>query len=260
MSRDEDPFRHLAPHFNPLFFPFSGSGGYIRRQLDACKRRIYRDFLKIRYVFAQWLHYPCHMTVLRVRDFEIHPGFFAPDAQRALVEELRDILSVAPLVQPVTPRGTPMSVRMSAAGEYGWISDRKGYRYEPQHPSGVPWPQIPARLIDMWQTLVPDARLPQCCLINWYDVAAKMGMHQDRDEADLTQPVVSVSLGDDGLFRMGNSTRGGKTESVWLRSGDVVVMGGDARLTYHGIDRIRPNSSALLPKGGRINLTLRVVT
>ncbi len=153
-----------------------------------------------------------------------------------------------------------MSVRMSAAGTYGWISDRTGYRYEPVHPSGQAWPAIPEVLLDMWRSLVPQARLPECCLINWYDETAKMGMHQDRDEADMTQPVVSVSLGDEALFRMGNQTRGGKTESIWLRSGDVVVMTGSARTAYHGIDRIRPNSSALLPNGGRINLTLRVVT
>ncbi|MCR9109579.1 alpha-ketoglutarate-dependent dioxygenase AlkB [Marivita sp. XM-24bin2] len=200
------------------------------------------------------------MTVLRVRDFEIHQSYFAPEAQARLVHSLREVLSKAPLFQPVTPRGTPMSVRMSAAGDYGWISDRKGYRYEPAHPSGVPWPPIPESLIAMWREVVPDARDPECCLINWYDETAKMGMHQDRDEADLTQPVVSVSLGDEALFRMGNLTRGGKTESIWLRSGDVVVMDGDARRAYHGIDRIRPNSSTLLPNGGRINLTLRVVT
>lgn len=260
MSRDEDPFRHPAPHFIPPTVRFNGSGGYIRRHPDACKRRIYRDFLKIRYVFPGCPHYPCRMTVLHVRDFAIHTGYFPPDAQAALVSDLREVLTRAPLIQPVTPRGKPMSVRMSAAGQYGWISDRKGYRYEARHPSGVPWPAIPDRLLRMWQDLVPDARAPECCLINWYDASARMGLHQDRDEADLTQPVVSVSLGDEGLFRMGNPTRGGKTESVWLRSGDVVVMGGAARLAYHGIDRIRPNSSNLLPKGGRINLTLRVVT
>lgn len=200
------------------------------------------------------------MTVLHVRDFEIHPGYFSAVAQEQLVARLRDCLTQAPLFQPVTPRGTPMSVRMSAAGQYGWISDRKGYRYEARHPSGQEWPPIPDALMTMWQDLVPDARLPECCLINWYDEAAKMGMHQDKDEADLSQPVVSVSLGDEALFRMGNQTRGGKTESVWLRSGDVVVLARTARRAYHGIDRVRPQSSTLLPKGGRINLTLRVVT
>ena len=86
-----------------------------------------------------------------------------------------------------------------------------------------------------------------------------MGMHQDKDEASFDGPVVSVSLGDDGLFRIGNSTRGGKTESIWLSSGDVVVMAGAARLTYHGLDRIRPGTSTLLKDTGRLNLTLRVV-
>ncbi len=200
------------------------------------------------------------MDVLQVRGFEIHAGRIDPVAQDRLVEALRNCLAVAPLFQPVTPRGRPMSVRMSAAGEYGWISDRKGYRYARQHPSGMAWPKMPAMLQALWADLLPEVRAPECCLINWYSETAKMGMHQDRDEADLTQPVLSVSLGDDALFRMGNVTRGGKTESIWLKSGDVVVMRGDARLAYHGVDRVRAGSSTLLPNGGRINLTLRVVT
>ena len=102
-------------------------------------------------------------------------------------------------------------------------------------------------------------RLPDCCLINYYGEDARMGLHQDKDEADFSYPVVSISLGDDGLLRLGNPTRGGTTDSLWLNSGDVVVMGGEARLAYHGVDRIRFKSSRLLPKGGRLNLTLRVV-
>ena len=200
------------------------------------------------------------MALLTVREFKIYHEYLDQDAQIALVEEVRACLKHAPLFQPVTPRGTPMSVRMSAAGQFGWVSDRKGYRYEAKHPSGVSWPEMPKRVLDLWRTLVPSARLPECCLINWYSDAAKMGMHQDRDETDMSQPVVSVSLGDDALFRMGNATRGGKTDSVWLRSGDLVVMEGSARMAYHGVDRVRPHSSTLLRNGGRINLTLRVVT
>ena len=200
------------------------------------------------------------MTLLTVREFKIYQEYLEQDAQNALVEEIRQCLIHAPLFQPVTPRGTPMSVRMSAAGQFGWVSDRKRYRYEAKHPSGVLWPKMPKRVLDLWRTLVPSARLPECCLINWYSDAAKMGMHQDRDEKDMSQPVVSISLGDDALFRMGNARRGGKTESVWLRSGDVVVMEGSARMAYHGVDRVRPDSSTLLRNGGRINLTLRVVT
>ncbi|MFP7672144.1 alpha-ketoglutarate-dependent dioxygenase AlkB family protein [Marivita sp. S0852] len=200
------------------------------------------------------------MNKVLIRGFEIYPDYLPKEVQSDLVDALRSCLMTAPLIRPVTPRGKPMSVRMSAAGAYGWISDRKGYRYEARHPSGVAWPAIPKILLDVWTELVPEARRPECCLINWYADSAKMGMHQDSDEADLSQPVLSVSLGDDALFRMGNTTRGGKTESVWLKSGDVVVMRGSARQAFHGIDRIKPNNSALLADGGRINLTLRVVT
>ncbi|MDU8910197.1 alpha-ketoglutarate-dependent dioxygenase AlkB [Aestuariicoccus sp. MJ-SS9] len=198
--------------------------------------------------------------VIDRRGFRIFPGYFDSESQIALVEDLREVLRQAPLVQPVTPRGQKMSVRMSAAGRFGWISDRKGYRYEERHPSRVPWPPIPDRVLALWGDVAGCPRDPECCLINWYGEGARMGLHQDRDEADFTCPVVSVSLGDEGLFRMGNVERGGKTESIWLRSGDVVVMGGAARLAHHGVDRIRFGSSSLLPNGGRINLTLRVVT
>lgn len=199
------------------------------------------------------------MTVLRLRGFEIHKGWLDPDAQNEVLEAVRDVVRQAPLFQPDTPYGKKMSVRMSAAGQYGWFSDRRGYRYVSAHPDGQPWPAIPAPILAIWDALTGLERRPECCLINYYGSDARMGMHQDKDEADFRWPVVSVSLGDDGLFRIGNQTRGGKTESVWLQSGDVVVMGGDARLTYHGVDRIRAGSSQLLPKGGRINLTLRVV-
>ena len=198
--------------------------------------------------------------VLRIRGFEIHKAYLPPETQTRIVEALRHVLKTAPLYRPDTPYGTPMRVRMSSAGTLGWYSDKRGYRYVPAHPSGQPWPPIPEDILAIWRDLVGDARLPECCLINYYDEQARMGLHQDKDEADFSWPVISVSLGDDALFRMGNASRGGKTESVWLNSGDVVVMGGEARLTYHGVDRIRFGSSSLLPKGGRINLTLRVVT
>lgn len=196
---------------------------------------------------------------LTVRGVGIYKGYLGQAAQAALLQDLRDVVAQAPLFAPRTPRGKPMSVRMSAAGRYGWYSDTAGYRYEPAHPNGTPWPEIPDAVLDIWRALTGTARLPDCCLINYYGEGARMGLHQDRDEADFSWPVLSVSLGDDGLFRVGNTTRGGKTESVWLTSGDVAVMGGDARLVYHGVDRIRFGSSALLPGGGRINLTLRVV-
>nr|WP_229673127.1 alpha-ketoglutarate-dependent dioxygenase AlkB [Salipiger pallidus] len=194
------------------------------------------------------------------RGFRIYPGLLGRDAQQAVVTRLRECLAQAPLYRPVTPRGREMSVRMSSAGRFGWVTDRRGYRYEPRHPSGVDWPPIPPEIMEIWNTVSGCDRAPECCLINWYGEGARMGLHQDKDEADFGQPVVSVSLGDDGLFRMGNTERGGSTESIWLHSGDVVVMDGEARLRHHGVDRIRFGSSTLLPQGGRINLTLRVVT
>lgn len=199
------------------------------------------------------------MTILKVRGFEIRKEFLNQSAQAEVLQAVRDVVRTAPLFQPETPYGKRMSVRMTSAGKYGWFSDRSGYRYATEHPSGVAWPPIPAAVLAIWDQVSGVDRRPECCLINYYDADARMGMHQDRDEAEFRWPVVSVSLGDEGLFRIGNTTRGGKTESLWLQSGDVVVMGGDARLTYHGVDRIKPGTSTLLPKGGRINLTLRVV-
>ncbi|MFX0541715.1 alpha-ketoglutarate-dependent dioxygenase AlkB family protein [Roseovarius sp. S4756] len=199
------------------------------------------------------------MTELDLRGFRILPGYLRTEAQAALVAALRDVVAAAPLMRPMTPMGRQMSVRMTSAGRYGWVSDRSGYRYSAAHPDGRAWPPIPAAVLEIWRDLVSDARDPDCCLVNYYGEGARMGLHQDRDEVDFNWPVLSISLGDDGLLRIGNTARGGKTVSHWLRSGDVVVMGGDARLTYHGVDRIRFGSSSLLGGGGRINLTCRVV-
>ena len=196
---------------------------------------------------------------LMLRGFAVYSGFLDTGDQEALVEDLRALIRAAPLFSPQTPQGKVMSVRMTSAGRYGWFSDRAGYRYIPTHPTGSAWPAIPERVLAIWRALVSRERMPDCCLVNFYAEGARMGLHQDRDEADFSWPVLSISLGDEGLFRVGATTRGGATESIWLRSGDVVVMGGDARLAYHGIDRIRTQSSTLLPTGGRINLTLRVV-
>ncbi len=198
------------------------------------------------------------MARLLLRGFDIRKAWLDASAQAQLIQLLRPILKSAPLFRPVTPSGKAMSVRMTSAGSLGWVTDKAGYRYQPQHPKGADWPAIPDAVLDIWRDLASPDRDPDCCLINYYGEGARMGLHQDKDEADFSWPVLSISLGDDALFRIGNQTRGGKTESIWLSSGDVVIMGGPARLTYHGIDRIRFGSSKLLPKGGRINLTLRV--
>ena len=198
-------------------------------------------------------------NMLEIRNFRVFKSYLDLAFQQTLLDDLRTLVRQAPLFSPMTPYGKPMSVQMTSAGKYGWVSDQRGYRYEKQHPNGTTWPNIPESVLNIWRELVEETRLPDCCLINFYKDGARMGMHQDRDEADFDWPVLSISLGDEALFRIGNLKRGGKTESIWLQSGDVVIMGGAARLTYHGIDRVKHGSSQLLKFGGRINLTCRVV-
>ena len=199
------------------------------------------------------------MTPLDIRGVKVLKGALDRPAQEALLDDLRAVVAAAPFYRLQTRRG-PMSVRMTSAGTFGWYADSRGYRYEPRHPDGTPWPAIPQRVRAIWDDVSDCARAPECCLINLYGEGARMGLHQDKDEADFSCPVVSVSLGDEGLFRIGTLERGGRTESIWLHSGDVVVLGGSARLLHHGVDRIRFGSSGLLSGGGRLNLTLRVVT
>jgi alkylated DNA repair protein (DNA oxidative demethylase) len=184
-------------------------------------------------------------------------------AQEALLEDVRKVVAAAPLYVPVMPRtGKEMSVRMTNCGSLGWVTDReRGYRYQPTHPvTGEPWPPIPDALLRLWRDVADYSHPPEACLVNFYTDAAKMGLHQDRDELDLAAPVLSVSLGDDCLFRVGQTSRDGQTKSFRLRSGDLVVLGGEGRLAFHGVDRIYPATSTLLKNGGRINLTLRRVT
>ena len=184
-------------------------------------------------------------------------------AQAGLLREVRTIIGEAPLYVPTMPRsGRPMSVRMTNAGALGWVTDKEGgYRYQAVHPhTGAPWPQIPKRLLDLWTELADYPHPPEACLVNFYADAARMGLHQDRDEDDFDAPVLSVSLGDSAIFRVGGTTRKGPSRTVELKSGDVVVLGGADRLAYHGVDRVLPGTSGLLDEGGRFNLTLRRVT
>lgn len=192
-----------------------------------------------------------------------HPGYFDRAAQERLLETIRGIVSQAPLYTPAMPRtGKEMSVRMTNCGSLGWVTDKQGgYRYQPHHPvTGEPWPAIPDCLLALWRALVGEDRDPQACLINFYDAKARMGLHQDRDETDLSAPVLSVSLGDSCLFRVGGLKRNDPTRSFRLESGDVMMLFGEGRLRFHGVDRIHAGSSDLLRQGGRINLTLRRVT
>ena len=196
----------------------------------------------------------------QIRGFDVHKGYLDKLSQTALIEEIRRIAAKAPMFPPQTPGGKPMSVKITSAGKMGWSSDKSGYHYTSCHPNGTAWPAIPETIVALWHQLTKLEREPDCCLINYYGEGARMGMHQDRDEADFDQPVISISLGDEALFRIGSETKGGKTESLWLRSGDVIRLGGAARLIHHGIDRIKSGSSTLLKNGGRISLTLLVVS
>jgi DNA oxidative demethylase len=185
---------------------------------------------------------------------------FSPLGQKALLEQVLEKLKEAPLYRPVMPgSGRPFSVEESNFGTLGWVSDRNGYRYQAAHPiTGRPWPAIPDPLLALWEE-INGAPPPECCLVNLYHADAKMGLHQDRDEKDVSAAVIGVSLGDEALFRIGGTARAGQTRSVILASGDVIAFGGTARLAYHGIDRIRPGTSRLLASGGRLSLTLRRV-
>ncbi|HKA64972.1 MAG TPA: alpha-ketoglutarate-dependent dioxygenase AlkB [Methyloceanibacter sp.] len=186
------------------------------------------------------------------------------DAEQArLLDEMRAAMEEAPLFTPTMPRsGKPMSVRMTNCGPLGWVTDKeRGYRYQATHPvTGKPWPAMPEALLDLWREVAGYPAAPEACLVNYYSGDAKMGLHQDKDEEDFAAPVVSVSLGDSAIFRVGGLARKDPTQALELKSGDVVVLGGDDRLAYHGIDRILSGTSGLLPEGGRLNLTLRRVT
>jgi len=193
---------------------------------------------------------------------EYLPAMLGAKRQLALLGELRAIMEEAPLFTPTMPRsGKAMSVRMTNCGPLGWVTDEAGYRYQPLHPqTGRPWPAMPAILLAAWDALAGYPHAPESCLVNYYGPSAKMGLHQDRDERDFEAPVVSLSLGDSCLFRIGGTKRGDPTRTIRLASGDALVLGGEARLAFHGVDRIIPGTSTLLPEGGRINLTLRRVT
>ena len=192
----------------------------------------------------------------------LRPGYLDRAAQKALFAAVREIIRAAPLYTPRMPRsGKPFSVRMTNCGPLGWISDESGYRYQAVHPeSGKPWPPMPDILIKAWKDLSEFPDPPEACLVNVYAAGTKMGLHQDRDEIEFSAPVVSLSLGDTCLFRIGGTKRSDPTRSFRLASGDALILGGPNRLAFHGVDRILAGTSTLLPEGGRINLTLRRVS
>jgi len=196
------------------------------------------------------------------RGLRLFSGCLDRPAQEALAAEIAAALERAPLYTPRMPRsGRPFSVRMSNCGVLGWVADAAGYRYQATHPeTGRPWPPIPEIVLDLWRELAGYPHPPEACLINFYVAGTRMGLHQDRDEQDFSAPVLSISLGDTCLFRIGGIRRNDPTQSIELKSGDVLVLGGQARLAFHGVERVVPGTSTLLRQGGRLNLTLRRVT
>lgn len=194
--------------------------------------------------------------------FIYKPEYFGRAEQQSLMDAVTNaVRGPAPFFQGRMPRtGVPISVVGSNFGPLGWVADIKGYRYQSTHPkTGEAWPPMPQMLLDIWDELTGYPAPPEACLINYYREGNKMGMHVDRDEHDVNAPIVSISLGDPARYRLGGQERGGKTFSLKLSSGDVVVLAGQARKCYHGVDKIFYGQSTLVPKGGRINLTLRRV-
>ena len=189
---------------------------------------------------------------------------FALDRVEALKAALAQVEAAAPFRHLVTPGGFRMSVAMTNCGELGWVSDRRGYRYDPVDPeSDARWPALPGA----FRALARDAAArtgyenfaPQACLVNRYAPGARLSMHQDRDERDLRAPIISVSLGLPATFLWGGDARGDKARRVPLHHGDVVVWGGPSRLRFHGIAPLKDGEHPFAG-GHRINLTFRRVS
>lgn len=199
----------------------------------------------------------------RPAGFRHWPGYLDGARQAALLAEVLSRAADAPFYTPTLPRsGRAMRVRMTNLGPLGWVTDKAGgYRYQVHHPvTGAPWPDIPEALIEIWEGLGGYRAPPEACLVNYYGRDSRLGLHVDADEAAQDAPVLSVSLGDPALFRIGGPGRRDPTGSVWLESGDVMALTGPARHCHHGVDRIRFGECGLIAGGGRINLTLRRVS
>lgn len=200
------------------------------------------------------------------RDVQLAPGAmllagFARPFEAHLIEAVRSVIERAPFRHLITPGGHRMSVAMTNAGSVGWISDRRGYRYDAIDPdSGLPWPEMPAVFAHVAEQAAAKAGFPDfypdACLINRYEPGAKLSLHQDKDELDFNAPIVSVSLGLPATFLFGGLNRSDKTARYRLTHGDVVAWGGSARLAYHGVTPLADGEHPLLGRQ-RINLTFR---
>lgn len=186
---------------------------------------------------------------------------FAREGDAVLLQAIETVTAQAPFRHLVTPGGYTMSVGMSNCGALGWVSDRSGYRYDPLDPlSGQPWPAMPACFTDLARRAAAQAGFegfwPDACLINSYEPGARLSLHQDKDEKDLSAPIVSVSLGLPAVFLFGTARRSDKPQRYRLVHGDVVVWGGPARLAYHGVAPLADGEHSVLGRR-RINLTFR---
>ena len=190
--------------------------------------------------------------------FRLIPGALDSAAQAALIGEIDALADRAPFRRYDTPWGKPMSVEMTSWGPLGWTSSRTGYAYRSTDPlTGLAWPAMPRMLTDLWRTYAGGPLDADSALVNRYRGGARMGLHQDRDEQDATAPVLSISLGDTAVFRVGGARRSDPTATVRLASGDICVLEGESRRAFHGVDRVLAGSSRLLSGGGRLNITLR---
>jgi DNA oxidative demethylase len=186
---------------------------------------------------------------------------FAGTAAPRLIDEIDTVAAAAPFRRMVTPGGKQMSVAMTNCGAAGWVTDRRGYRYDPADPqTGRPWPPMPKTFRSLAKGAAGAAGFadfcPDACLINRYEPGARLTLHQDRDEQDFSQPIVSVSLGLPAVFLFGGERRTGPRRRIRLENGDVVVWGGPARLAFHGIDPLADGEHPLTGRC-RINLTFR---
>jgi alkylated DNA repair protein (DNA oxidative demethylase) len=186
---------------------------------------------------------------------------FAVPFETALLTGLQDVTASAPFRHMITPGGYRMSVAMSNCGPLGWVSDKAGYRYDGIDPvSGLPWPPMPESFMRLATAAASEVGFPgfapDACLINRYEPGAKLSLHQDKDEQDFDQPIVSVSLGIPAVFLFGGLKRADKTIRIPVTHGDIVVWGGPARLRYHGVMPLKESDHPLLGPQ-RINLTFR---
>lgn len=205
------------------------------------------------------------------RDDERNPGliiirgFLTGEAQELMIRDVRRVVTACPLFQPEMKDGKKFKYKMSNCGRLGWVSDRRGYRYTETDPrTSRRWPEMPASIADASRAAAVIAGVndfnPESALINFYaNERQTLGLHQDNTERNLTAPIISLSLGDDGVFGLGGFERTAPVENIILSSGDCLIMAGQARMRFHAFKTILPETSTLLRNGGRINLTIRQV-